>query len=81
MHTLLNIHPPTTLHYYINMDAITAALKDVTLQDKLDISATGRKHQVDRSLLSRRFRSVTTVGGQARKRAWADAANECYCSL
>jgi hypothetical protein len=32
--------------------------------------------------LSRIFEiSLRSVGGQAGKRAWADAANECYCLL
>jgi hypothetical protein len=42
------------------MDAIEAALQDLKLQDKPNISATARRHNVQRSTLSRRHNRVTT---------------------
>jgi hypothetical protein len=41
------------------MDSIEAAIADLRLQDRPNISATARKHKVDRSKLSRRWNGVT----------------------
>ena len=41
------------------MANIDAALADLRLQDKPNISATAKKHGCDRTTLSRRFRNVT----------------------
>ena len=42
------------------MDSIAAALEDLRLQDKPNIAATARRHEIDRSVLSRRYREVST---------------------
>ena len=55
------------------MDSIDSALKDLSLQDKPNISATAKKHHVDRSVLSRRFRGVATS-------AQEKAQNQCLLS-
>ena len=41
------------------MDKIEAALADLRLQEKPNITAIADKHDVNRSTLSRRFRGVT----------------------
>jgi transposase-like protein len=41
------------------MDSIEAALADLGLQDKLNISAIADKHKVKRSILFRRWNKVT----------------------
>ena len=41
------------------MDSIEAALADLRLQDKPNVSATADKHKVERSTLSRRWNKVT----------------------
>jgi hypothetical protein len=42
------------------MEPIEAALRDLNLQDKPNISATAKLHNVERSTLSRRFNGVAT---------------------
>ena len=43
------------------MDAIEAALEDLKLQDKKNISAVAKLHGVERSTLSRRWNGVTNL--------------------
>ena len=43
------------------MDAIEAALEDLKLQDKKNISAVAKLHGVERSILSRRWNGVTNL--------------------
>ncbi len=44
-----------------NMASIEAALKELTLDSTLSIVSVAKKHNVNRSTLSRRFRGVTKL--------------------
>ena len=54
-----DLHETLTRYYSTNIDAMEAALKDLNLQDKKNISEVANLHRVDRSTLSRRFNRVT----------------------
>ena len=51
----------STRYYSTNIDAIEAALEDLKLQDKKNISAVAKLHGVERSTLSRRWNRVTNL--------------------
>ncbi|OCK90697.1 uncharacterized protein K441DRAFT_578977, partial [Cenococcum geophilum 1.58] len=46
-------------HQRTKMDSIEAAIADLRLQDKPNITATAKKHRCNRMTLSKRFRNVT----------------------
>ena len=59
MHAFLENASTSIRYYSTNIEPIEAALQDLNLQDKPNISATAKLHNVERSTLSRRWNGVT----------------------
>ena len=60
-HTFFKIHLVSKTYYSTTMDSITAALQDLSLQTKPNISATARQYNIDRTTLSKRYNGVAST--------------------
>ena len=59
MHTFQNSSLSLIINNSTTIDDIDKALQSLQLQDNPNVAATAKEHNVNRSTLSRRFRSVT----------------------